>query len=171
MTRGFFDALNRQDSEAESCRFLYFLFFLKPPQEAPKPLLDLGGGTLKFAGIPRIVHITRSVGIVQQQRNLPHRVAAELPQQDLSVSLGHGNYVIVPSIIRPHGLPRVLSRAGNAAPVQKPPHRRIDRPAVFLIRNARRGDLKAVVDPALLHHIAQQKLRHRTSANIPRTDK
>ena len=144
------------------------------PQKALAAAHDVGIGAVKIAVIPRVGDIAAArVGEQQAQLVLP-----VLSDDALGVSQVvsvHAQQMIVAVVVVPRELHRALAFAGNSVSRQLAFCGRINGIAPvapdLLAAGGGGGYEKILRDAALLHHILQNELRHRTSANVAVADK
>ena len=89
-------------------------------------------GGREIPGIPRVGHIARAGGVVEQTMDLSLRVTAADAQHIADVGTVHADEQIVAAIVCPGQLTRRMPGAGDAVGRKLPPRRRIDRVADLL---------------------------------------
>ena len=150
---------------------LWALFSSELLEQGGKALAEVVPGGVEVAGVPGVGDLLPlAAAVVEQERQLPLRVAAAQSAYVAEVRAVHADYEVVLVILRASHAVRRVPGAAYAVLGQLPARRRIDR-AANLVRMRRRGaDKKLLRPPGPLNHILKHKLRHRRPANIAVAD-
>ena len=113
----------------------------------------------------------RRVSVVEEQRHLAVTVVANDVSQIAEIIMIHTDNVIIILILPTSNLMRTVSLASDAVLGKNTTGRRLDRITQFLCTRSGRGNLKFAFPARFLHHILEYILSHRTTTDIPMTDK
>ena len=129
-------------------------------------LLHVVPGGLEIAGVPRIGHVARVVGVIHQQRYFIFNVVSDNALDVPPVVLVHDDDVVVIVVVGAGHLAGGLAVAGDAVRSQHPAGRRIDGVANLLAARRGGGNLELRGEPPLRHLLLHHELGHGTAADI-----
>ena len=135
-------------------------------QQPPAAFLHIPPGRVEIVGVPRIGHLSGTVGKVHQQVHLVGKIAAADPVHTPQVGLIHANQKVVLLVIAVQKLPGSFAGTVDAMLGQLAASRRIHRIADLLGACRCRFDLKALLQTGFLHQVLHNELGHRASANV-----
>ena len=115
-------------------------------------------GGREIPGIPRVGHIARAGGVVEQAMDFSLRVTAADAQHIADVGTVHADEQVVAVIVCPGQLTRRMPSAGDAVGRKFPPRRRIDRVADLLGAGRSRVNNKLLPCPGLRRKVGLLQL-------------
>ena len=135
-------------------------------QQCPATVEAVAPGGIEVTRIPRVCHVVRTVGIIQQQVYLAVRVAATHALHVAQVIAIHAYQQVIMVIITARQLTRRFSFARYAVLSQFAACRWINGVAQFLGARGGRCYLKTVCQTSISHKAFHYKLGHRTAADV-----
>ena len=147
-------------------RLIFSVSIAQLRKKRPATGFDIPVGSLKIVCVPRVRHIARRARKVQQQPELPLRIASKYAAHAGKIAPVHADEKIVGAVVRLCDLPRRVRPTGNTVRHEHTFGRWVDRVSELFAAHCRRVDEKLLLPTRLTHHMLQNKLRHRTAADV-----